>query len=234
MVFGSGRFIGHIPVSGYIGDSSDNKGIWSLNENNNLKANNKLTPPITLIGSVLGSGSATNVQRVIFPAHQNGDWLFAAVGTQSTVQPSAPAGWTTAVWSGSISTRGTVIHYIVSDGTISSVDFPMVGASSLLYSAGIILRNVGGIGNTGSRANTGVVFPAVTLQRTNNTSRVISAHFFQNTINGTTHDVPGFMTGVQNNTIMAITTNAVSQFPNSPLLHSNTVGACVSVEILKA
>jgi hypothetical protein len=240
MIFRTGRFINHNPVSGYIGDNADNKGIWDINEQKILSVNNKITPPIELINSVLGTGAETNVQRVVFPAHQAGDWLFAIIGSQSITPATPPSGWTSAVSAGQFDTRSTNLMYIVSDGTISTVDFPMVGASGLLYSAGMILRNVGGIGDTNTRLISGVstsqAYPGLTMQRNDNTSRVIVGYFFQSAIDNNASNIsPENIINVGNTHIMGITSTAVSSFDFSPFVTVATgARVTVSAEILKA
>lgn len=239
MIFRTGRFINHNPVSGYVGDNADNKGIWDLNEQKILSVNNKITPPIELVNSVLGTGPATNTQRVVFPAHQAGDWLFAVIGSQSITPATPPSGWTSAVSAGQFDTRSTNLMYIVSDGSISTVDFTMVGASGLLYSGGMILRNVGGIGATNTRLISGVstsqAYPSLNMQRTDNTSRVIVGYFFQTVIDNNGANIStGNITYVGDRSIMGVTNTAVSSFAFSPFVAGSAARVTVSAEILKA
>jgi hypothetical protein len=241
MIFRTGRFINHRPLSGFIGDTSNNnKAIWNINEHSIITVDNKLTPPITLIESVLGAGSATNVQTITFPAHQNGDWLFAVIGSQSQTPPTPPSGWSSAVSVGSAdNTRSATLMYRISDGTISTVDFPMVGGSTLLYSSGMVLRNVGGIGGVGTRVISGIsttqAYPRVSMQRKDNTSRVIVGYFFQSVINDSDAPIAGNLTAVGGTHNMAITSQSVSEFELSPFIASgNGARTTLSAEILKA
>ena len=138
---------------------------------------------VEYIADSLGTGTTTTNQQVAIPAHFDGDLILAVCGSTTSTVPTLPTGWTNAILAvntGSAQVRPMRMFYIISDGTLTTLDITTVTTVGLRASGCMIFRNAVSVGAAAAYTSTVVdaltrPFSALALQNTDGTSVVVGA-----------------------------------------------------------